>query len=130
MRITVESLERLHACASQIALFSRLYPDGVELPKRNPARQAVLDAAARGGLDVSWWLRAARETGVLRLWRNGVLVAEEHYLNGRLNDAGDTPALREWDNDGVLIAQRHGAARRLGRRRHPSVEGFEGEPIK
>jgi hypothetical protein len=48
MKITKEWLEECDACESQVVLFARLYPNGMELIR------AALIEAANAGLQVSW----------------------------------------------------------------------------
>ena len=108
MKITTDSLRKLNACNGQVELFGKLYPEGLELPKRNPARQDVLDAAERGGLNVGWWLRRRHLNGIVRRWKNESLIYEYHYRRGRLQDTADgTAAERRWNGAGVLIKETH-----------------------
>ena len=108
MIITIKTLESMGACERQIALFRRLYPDGLEMQDNGPERQTVLDEAGRGGLDVEWWLKRTDGTGTARKWNNGRLIHARHYHDGALQDATDgTPAVREWTEDGRLTHESH-----------------------
>jgi len=109
MKITTETLEEMGACAEQVMLFGRLYPNGVNLPDSDPERQAVLDAAVLGELDVVWWLKRTGTSGAVRKWdKAGGLVEERHYRGGLLNDPDDgTPAVRQWDKGGYPVEERH-----------------------
>ena len=106
MKITTDDLIALHACDEQVALFSRIYPDGVELLDYDPERQRVLDEAARNGFYVGWFLSSTKGTGYSRKWLNDTLTAECHYTVGQLNDAEDVPGVRVW-RDGALISEQH-----------------------
>jgi len=77
MKITTETLKSMGAYDEQVWLFQRLYPDGLELPDSGQERKAVLDVAARAGLDVAWWLWQERLGGIVRRWTNGNLRCDK-----------------------------------------------------
>ena len=106
--ITTDSLRELNACADQVELFGKLYPEGLELPEPGTDRDVILNKVAKYGFDVHWWLQAAHETGTLRLWHNdGIRAVDLHYIDGLLNDVGDVPAVRRWGSNVGLITERH-----------------------
>lgn len=51
MRITIKKLRALEACADQVEIFAREWPNGCRITKRNVLRMAALD------LDVAWLAR-------------------------------------------------------------------------
>ena len=51
MTITVQLLERLHACADQVAIFAREWPEGAEITTATVARAGAL------GLNRAWLAR-------------------------------------------------------------------------
>jgi hypothetical protein len=112
MKVTIETLRALKGCDYQLALFQTIYPAGVEAEENNPAAwQAALDHASRAGLNVGWWLRKTRLSGIARIWYpDGALKLEEHYQAGKLQDAGEVAARRCWYPEGTLEHEEHYAA--------------------
>lgn len=51
--VTLRGLDALNACSDQRALFARTFPDGITIAVDN--YRAVAKAAAKAGLDVSWY---------------------------------------------------------------------------
>ena len=102
MRITTELLHSHGACEAQVALFARLYPEGLTLPRGKKKLQEVADTAGRQGLLVVWAVEALELTLTVREWHeNGQLAWEREFRDGKLHGAA-----RAWHANGQLALER------------------------
>ena len=60
MKVTIELLEEWEACPDQVKLFSKIFPEGVELTKE------ALEKAANAGLNIFWFAVFAVDRKLLR----------------------------------------------------------------